>query len=123
MKITTSYIVLLFYSIQLFHSTGIFINFKINQDYITKVLCINREKPDMECNGQCHLKKEIRKSEKQQEKAPQNLQYKQQVEIITYPTEILNCFRIPSTPLEWAYQHPHHKNRYSKDIFHPPQMS
>ena len=41
----------------------IFIDFKLNQDYITKVLCINREKPQLECNGQCVLMQKMQKNQ------------------------------------------------------------
>lgn len=28
-------------------------------DYIRNELCVNRDKPELECNGKCHLKKEM----------------------------------------------------------------
>lgn len=31
-------------------------------DYIKNELCINKDKPELECNGRCHLKKEIAKA-------------------------------------------------------------
>ncbi len=36
-------------------------DFKINQDYIAKVLCINKDEPIKKCNGKCHLKKQLNK--------------------------------------------------------------
>ncbi|MBK9733043.1 MAG: hypothetical protein IPO83_17460 [Chitinophagaceae bacterium] len=40
--------------------------FNINQAYIARVLCINRDKPQMHCDGKCYLKKEIdRNAEKE----------------------------------------------------------
>lgn len=32
-----------------------------NYDYIATVLCENRDKPFMECNGKCYLEKQIKK--------------------------------------------------------------
>lgn len=32
-----------------------FIEYAVNKDYIAEVLCINREKPEMECDGKCYL--------------------------------------------------------------------
>jgi hypothetical protein len=32
-----------------------YISFKINQNYIAKNLCINRDTPKSTCNGKCHL--------------------------------------------------------------------
>jgi hypothetical protein len=37
----------------------------INYDYITKVLCENKAKPVMHCNGKCHLMKELAKTAEQ----------------------------------------------------------
>jgi hypothetical protein len=42
---------------------GILVDFKINQDFIAKVLCINKEEPELQCNGKCHLKKQLKKLE------------------------------------------------------------
>lgn len=28
-------------------------------DYITTELCVNKDKPELKCNGTCHLKKEL----------------------------------------------------------------
>jgi hypothetical protein len=35
----------------------------LNRDYIAKVLCINRDKPEMKCNGKCHLAKQLKKQD------------------------------------------------------------
>ena len=34
----------------------------VNYDYISTVLCINQDKPELECNGKCALMKSIEKS-------------------------------------------------------------
>lgn len=41
----------------------IVINFYVNQGYIADVYCVNKDKPKMECHGQCHLKKQLKKTE------------------------------------------------------------
>ena len=37
----------------------------INYDYITRVLCVNKAKPMLHCNGKCHLMKELAKTAEQ----------------------------------------------------------
>ncbi|UGU16928.1 hypothetical protein LS482_03410 [Sinomicrobium kalidii] len=32
-----------------------FLEYAANYDYISKVLCINKEKPEMQCYGKCYL--------------------------------------------------------------------
>ena len=38
------------------------VEYIVNYEYITKVLCVNKAKPKMQCNGKCHLKKELAKA-------------------------------------------------------------
>jgi len=38
------------------------LEYAINYDYITKTLCVNKAKPKMQCNGKCHLMKELAKA-------------------------------------------------------------
>lgn len=38
------------------------LDYVINYDYISKVLCINKEHPQMHCNGKCHLMNELAKN-------------------------------------------------------------
>ncbi|WP_430615093.1 hypothetical protein [Flavobacterium sp. JP2137] len=35
------------------------VSYFIDYDYIATVLCINRDKPELECHGKCHLMKEL----------------------------------------------------------------
>ena len=38
------------------------LEYVMNYEYISKVLCINKDKPKMQCNGKCHLMKELAKA-------------------------------------------------------------
>lgn len=38
------------------------IEYAVNYDYISTVLCINKSKPDLHCNGKCYLSKELAKT-------------------------------------------------------------
>jgi hypothetical protein len=38
------------------------IGYYINYDYIVDVLCENKDKPVLKCNGKCHLTKELKKA-------------------------------------------------------------
>ena len=45
--------------LQNFSKHLIMLEFRVNRDYIAKVLCVNRNKPQMHCDGKCHLKKQL----------------------------------------------------------------
>jgi len=38
------------------------VEYAMNYQYISKVLCVNRDKPMLHCNGKCHLMKELAKA-------------------------------------------------------------
>ena len=38
------------------------LEYVVNYEYISKVLCVNKDKPKMQCNGKCHLMQELAKS-------------------------------------------------------------
>lgn len=35
------------------------VEYVVLYDYIKNELCVNKDKPELECNGKCHLKKEM----------------------------------------------------------------
>jgi hypothetical protein len=41
----------------------VMIDWKVNQDFITARYCVNKNKPELKCNGQCQLAKKLRKIE------------------------------------------------------------
>lgn len=48
------------------------LEYAANYEYITKVLCVNKAKPMMHCNGKCHLIKELAKAQEEEKQAPFN---------------------------------------------------
>ena len=34
----------------------------LTQDYITEKFCVNKDKPELQCNGKCYLTKELAKA-------------------------------------------------------------
>lgn len=49
---------------------SIYIDFYVNQDYIAAELCENKAKPEMKCNGQCHLMKQLQEVENVDPESP-----------------------------------------------------
>jgi hypothetical protein len=62
-----------------------YINYKINYEYISKVLCINKSNPDLKCNGKCHLQKELKKSA--EEESQKKALTEKSVEVESLPAE------------------------------------
>ena len=45
------------------YSLGYLAYFQLNIDYIIEKYCVNKEKPEMACNGKCHLMKTLTQTE------------------------------------------------------------
>ena len=49
--------------LQAFSKVVIYIDFKINENYIAQTLCENKARPQLHCNGKCQLSKQLKKDE------------------------------------------------------------
>ena len=121
--LTISFIAIL--SLPTILKVWILVDFKIHQDYIAEVLCINRDEPITMCNGSCYLKDRLQEAEeKEQEQIPEGL--KQKVEILYLSNLVmqLNDFfddadSVRRCPLNNESYH----SSYHGSIFHPPKFS
>ena len=105
---------------------GVLIDFKINQDFIAEVLCINKKKPASTCNGKCYLSEQLKKAEQQEEKrAPTSKNER---------LEVLYCFSKDSSNLSYfpgnyksklnqVYEVEFYHSPFISDIFHPPKLN
>ena len=109
------------YMIAMLRPIAPFVEYAINYDYISKVLCINKDKPELECNGKCQLMKKL---EKQQEEDYKLLR----ITIEDYPigfVSVLNldlrtklCFKEKET----FYYNKNYYYLRNTEIFHPPTV-
>lgn len=96
-----------------------FIEYAIHQDYIAEFLCINKEKPEMQCNGKCHLYKEV---EKQQQEAPTPLR----ISIEEYPIGFVKILTIEQKKIisleltKYFFYSKNYNYIFSELVFHPP---
>lgn len=104
----------------------ILIDFKLNQDFIAKVLCINKEVPETTCNGKCYLSKQIKKVDNQQgQQAPNNKNEKP--EILYYFVD--SFYNKLQKPVDYSIVNNNfflteiHASNVVSNIFHPPKIS
>ena len=100
------------------------VDYIVNYDYITKVLCENKAKPELKCNGKCHLMKEMA-SQSEKENPLQNNK-----KVATSESEVLFFQEIATLQFSQIFIHntsinlDHYSNQYfhlnSSNVFHPP---
>lgn len=63
-----AWLLLLTYFLNPFRVYQPYLTYQVNYEYISSVLCINKEKPEVECHGKCHLNKELKKTAEEESK-------------------------------------------------------
>lgn len=83
-------------------------------------LCENKDKPELKCNGKCHLKKVAENSSNDNKNLPNIIDFK---DILLYKESSAKYITIRD--LEKVYQNYGYKNFYTylkfTDCFHPPE--
>lgn len=49
-----------------------YVGYELNKNYIATVLCENKARPKLQCNGKCYLTKKISQAEKSEQKQDQS---------------------------------------------------
>jgi hypothetical protein len=100
------------------------IDYVINYEYIAKVLCENKAKPMMHCNGKCHLMKELAKAAETENPKSSDKKENTSVQEVLFFKE-MNSFSIvffgfqPKTKINSSYLNLYsYLNEHSE--FHPP---
>ena len=42
-----------------FYNSAVWLSYELNVEEITELFCVNKEKPDLMCNGKCYVKGEL----------------------------------------------------------------
>ena len=102
-----------------------FLEYIVNYDYIVKELCENKEKPELKCNGKCHLMKELAKTaeDNKNTSSDKKQNVKQEIEVLFYQDfKSLSCsnsYVFTNNKINSVYQ-----NLYAltaiQSTFHPP---
>lgn len=127
MKVYTSigvYLLVLVMMLQAFLMSIVYLDFKLRQDYIAKVLCINRDKPELHCNGQCVLVHKMNEAH-EHEQVPQSQNSKH--EIVWLYSFMPSHYHVNLRDIPVVEHFTFYYNFYSFrtfcSLFHPPQLS
>lgn len=59
MKSIFTYLLLFSFALRPVYNIGYVAYYELNIDYIIETYCVNKEKVEMQCNGKCHLAKQL----------------------------------------------------------------
>jgi hypothetical protein len=99
--------------------------FKLNQARIAKTSCVNRYRPQMNCNGNCVFMKKLKQQEKEEQQQPAQLKLEISSIVISSRTFFVTAPAIPaatSTEFRLPFKSGEPIDR-SYSFFHPPRMA
>lgn len=100
------------------------LDYVVNYDYITKVLCENKEKPELQCNGKCHLMKELAKESENEKPIQNNKKIASSDFEVLFFQEIISLQFTQGNVHDKAITLDFYDNQYyhlnSSNVFHPP---
>ncbi|MGO3182408.1 MAG: hypothetical protein ACTIJ9_06195 [Aequorivita sp.] len=102
------------------------LDYVANYDYIVTTLCENRDKPELECNGKCHLSKELAKEAGADDKNPLNKTSKTEIPQFIISEDIQEYAFVSETDItsteKTGYKSNLSASLYISKILHPPQL-
>ena len=98
------------------------VDYQLNKARITALYCVNKARPQLHCNGKCHLAQQLRRAESGDKKAPTSALAKIKYEVL--PTTVF-ALRPPRRWLRPARRYPIPPAAYyaavpGPDVFRPP---
>ncbi|WP_343611881.1 hypothetical protein [Chryseobacterium oranimense] len=99
------------------------VEYAVNYNYISTVLCINKSKPELHCNGKCYVSKELAKTNDTDSSPLNKAKSSGQkiLDICTLPdiVSVQNTQRFPSPHFNFLYETAY-AFLFLKHIFKPP---
>ncbi|SKB67963.1 hypothetical protein SAMN05660776_2513 [Salegentibacter holothuriorum] len=124
MEKRSTFIILLFTVVMLFNSikSGFMISFYlVDNPSFTELFCVNKDKPEMECNGKCEISK-LSKDSTTKEK-PTHLDFLQRQVILFFnPMQSLEVFQFSEEKETVIAYLNNYTYQYLPKSFHPPSF-
>lgn len=102
------------------------IEYVVNYEYVSKVLCINKDKPKLQCNGKCYLMKELANASENEKPISSDKKFFVQENEILFFQEIKALVVDQIYFCKTIYIEDNYENLYyhavSCSIFHPPTI-
>lgn len=110
--------IILFQSMDRF---GLIAYYEINKSYITEMFCINKSRPDLQCEGKCFLMQKLKEKEQSEDKIPAHVVGMKEVQLFSVQTTFPSSNLVVIPHSQPVYQETLDIALVVIDIFHPPQ--
>ena len=121
MKYLTAFILIITLFAFQFSELLVYVSFKMNQNYIAKNLCIEKDVEGSTCKGCCQLKKRMNEQQESKKDLPPEMSGKQNIDFINQ-SEISWIIYFPDLEDLSGVEDDHYFFGITDQIFHPPKI-
>lgn len=123
MKFLQASILLLLLSVQTFYQAGLVGWFYANQDSIARAHCVNKNRPQMHCDGKCYLAKKLKQAEQQEANSPSgnNGNEKSDLTVFVAHKYQFHFLEPDADPVRHGFREIHYLSPGTQNIYHPPR--
>lgn len=104
------------------YNTAVWMNYEMNVEEITNLFCENTDKPEMNCHGICHLKKQVLSNDQENPVESNTQLYINEIQLFSTKDNLAILALNEDIVTHSFYE----SNLYSflngKGLFHPPQV-
>lgn len=122
MKPYLAYILFFALALRPAYNIGYVAYFQLNLDYIIETYCVNKEKPELQCNGKCHLVNQLTAKPIDDTDSTSFLGsiFEAFVPVYFHKNRIHFCLEQPMTLVENNWNYNHTFSTLFKEIINPP---
>ena len=103
------------------YNTSVWVNYELNIEEITEAFCINTEKPELNCHGTCHLKKQLIQTDNSIPLESENTFYFNEIQLFSGNDFIQIIKPVINVSSHLTKLEDHHSTFSGLDVFHPPK--
>lgn len=101
------------------------VDYAVNKDYIATVLCVNRNRPELQCEGKCHLTKMMAATQEQSDQQQEGMPVEFMVAFSVHPCIVFSYSFELAVAINKLYQLVKNQelpvDMFDGRVFHPPR--
>lgn len=116
-----SFILLMTLSLTCFSQLIVIAGFEFNKTYIAEHLCVNKDRPEMNCEGSCFLHQKLQQNQERQDQGQTSNMAALSFVLFT-PQSFLSVLPITQDQMVYFVTNSHLPTSPSYDFFNPPRV-
>jgi hypothetical protein len=103
-----------------FNQLFVYAGFELNENFIVSELCVNRDRPQLHCNGKCYLMRKLKQAEQKEKSRDRENQRSLFQQGVVVEKLSFSPLVVQLTP-EYQSEIPFRLPQFAADIFQPPR--